>query len=155
MPTAIAHQHARRRAISKLLELHAVTRQSELIQLLRAEGFDATQSSVSRDLKELSAVKLTNGYSLPEHPQIDNETELALVVEFVRDIVPVGANITVITTAVGAAQRVAVTLDRIGWPEIIGTLSGDDTIFVATAGAAQQQRFNGRLRSSLQKVDKG
>ena len=153
MPSAIAQQHARRRAIGELLELHAIHRQSELVQLLRAEGFDATQSSVSRDLKELGAVKLASGYSLPEHRRSDNESELGLIAEFVRDIRSAGANITVITTAVGAAQRVAVTLDRVDWPEVVGTLSGDDTIFVATAGAAQQQRFNARLRDSLAKAN--
>ena len=153
MPTAIAHQSARRRAISKLLELSPVSRQSELVRLLQTEGFDATQSSVSRDLRELGAIKLTNGYSLSEPRRIDNESELGLVVEFVRDVRPAGANITVITTAVGAAQRVAVTLDRMGWPEIVGTLSGDDTIFVATAGLAQQRRLGARLRSTLKEVD--
>ena len=153
MPTAIAHQSARRRAISKLLELNPVSRQSELVRLLQTEGFDATQSSVSRDLRELGAIKLTNGYSLSEPYRIDNESELGLVVEFVRDVRPAGANITVITTAVGAAQRVAVTLDRMGWPEIVGTLSGDDTIFVATAGLAQQRRLGARLRSTLKKGD--
>lgn len=153
MPTAIAHQSARRRAISKLLELSPVSRQSELVRLLQTEGFDATQSSVSRDLRELGAIKLTSGYSLSEPHRIDNESELGLVVEFVRDVQPAGANITVITTAVGAAQRVAVTLDRMGWPEIVGTLSGDDTIFVATAGLAQQRRLGARLRSTLKKGD--
>ena len=153
MPTAIAHQSARRRAISKLLELNPVSRQSELVRLLQTEGFDATQSSVSRDLRELGAIKLTSGYSLPEPHRTDNESELGLVVEFVRDVRPAGANITVITTAVGAAQRVAVTLDRMGWPEIVGTLSGDDTIFVATAGLAQQRRLGARLRSTLKKGD--
>ena len=153
MPTAIAHQSARRRAISKLLELNPVSRQSELVRLLQTEGFDATQSSVSRDLRELGAIKLTSGYSLSEPHRIDNESELGLVVEFVRDVQPAGANITVITTAVGAAQRVAVTLDRMGWPEIVGTLSGDDTIFVATAGLAQQRRLSARLRSTLKKGD--
>ena len=153
MPTAIAHQSARRRAISKLLELSPVSRQSELVRLLQTEGFDATQSSVSRDLRELGAIKLTNGYSLSEPHRIDNESELGLVVEFVRDVRPAGANITVITTAVGAAQRVAVTLDRMGWPEIVGTLSGDDTIFVATAGLAQQRKLGARLRSTLKEGD--
>ena len=153
MPTAIAHQSARRRAISKLLELNPVSRQSELVRLLQTEGFDATQSSVSRDLRELGAIKLTNGYSLSEPHRIDNESEQGLVVEFVRDVRPAGVNITVITTAVGAAQRVAVTLDRMGWPEIVGTLSGDDTIFVATAGLAQQRRLGARLRSTLKEGD--
>ena len=59
----------------------------------------------------------------------------------VRDIRAAGPNLLVVTTAIGAAQRVALTLDRINWPEIVGTLSGDDTIFIATTGAAQLRRL--------------
>jgi transcriptional regulator of arginine metabolism len=58
----------------------------------------------------------------------------------------------VITTAIGAAQRVALTLDRIDWPEIVGTLSGDDTIFIATTGAAPLRRLSSRLRQKLVKA---
>ena len=55
-------------------------------------------------------------------------------------------------TAIGAAQRVAVTLDNSGWPEIVGTVSGDDTIFVATIGASEQRRLRGRLQQHLKKA---
>jgi transcriptional regulator of arginine metabolism len=152
MPTASAQQHDRRRAIARLLERHPVHRQAELVQLLRAEGFNATQSSVSRDLRDLGAAKLKTGYSLPERHRGNNERELRLVAEFVREVRAAGPNLLVINTAVGAAQRVAVTLDRISWPEIVGTLSGDDTIFVATTGAAQQRRLTARLRENLSKA---
>jgi transcriptional regulator of arginine metabolism len=60
--------------------------------------------------------------------------------------------VLVVRTAVGAAQRVAVTLDRINWPEIVGTVSGDDTIFIATASAAQQRRLRSRLRQSFKRI---
>ncbi|MEE8236036.1 MAG: hypothetical protein V3R53_04515, partial [Gammaproteobacteria bacterium] len=60
-----------------------------------------------------------------------------------------GPNLTVIKTAIGAAQRVAVFLDRSGWPEIVGTLSGDDTIFIATRNGQAQRRLRTRLRSSF------
>lgn len=151
MPTAPIHQHERRRVIARLLEQHSINRQSELVELLRAEGFAATQSSVSRDLRDLGAAKLKNGYRLPERRELGNGQALAQVAEFVREIRTAGPHLLVITTAVGAAQRVAVTLDRIEWPEIVGTLSGDDTIFVATAGATQQRRLRARLRELLEK----
>ena len=61
-------------------------------------------------------------------------------------------NLLVIATAVGAAQRVCVTLDRAGWPEVVGTISGDDTIFVATTGAGAQRRLVARLQESLRKA---
>lgn len=154
MPSAIAQQQARRHAIARLLERKTITRQVELVRLLRAEGFNATQSSVSRDLKDLGVAKLTTGYELPPRPkQPDDDAEaLQLVAELVRDLRPAGPHLLVIRTAIGAAQRVAVMLDRIEWPEVVGTLSGDDTIFVATVGAGQRRRLTARLREHLRKA---
>ena len=154
MPTAVAQQQARRRAIAELLERKKITRQVELVRLLRDQGFDATQSSVSRDLKDLGVAKLTTGYELPLSDQGpgDDSQALQLIAEFVRELKPAGPHLLVVATAIGAAQRVAVTLDRVAWPEIVGTLSGDDTIFIATAGAAQQRRVVTRLRKHLGKA---
>ena len=149
MPTAIDQQQGRRQAISDLLALHSIQRQAELVRLLRAQGHDATQSSVSRDLRYLGAAKLRKGYSLPESRIANNEETLELVAEFVRDIRQAGPNLLVITTAIGAAQRVALMLDRISWPEVVGTVSGDDTIFVATTSTASQRRLGARLRDAL------
>jgi transcriptional regulator of arginine metabolism len=154
MPSAILEQNERRRAIARLLEAHVVSRQTELVALLRAEGYLATQSSVSRDLRDLGAAKLKDGYSLPKPVEADTQDEesLSVVAEFVRDIRSAGPNLLVVVTAIGAAQRVAVMLDRLGWPEIVGTVSGDDTIFVATIGANEQRRLRGRLRQHLMKA---
>jgi len=152
MPSATLEQNERRRAISRLLDVHPIQRQAELVDLLRQEGFPATQSSVSRDLRDLGAAKTKNGYSLPKPSEVDNAQALQVVAEFVREIRTAGPNLLVIMTQVGAAQRVAVTLDHIAWPEIVGTLSGDDTIFVATVGSTQQRRLRGRLRQYLKKA---
>jgi transcriptional regulator of arginine metabolism len=154
MPSAIVEQNERRRAIARLLAERVVNRQAELVELLRAEGYPATQSSVSRDLRDLGAAKLHNGYSLPPKPTAaaGDDESLGVIAEFVRDIRSAGPNLLVVITAVGAAQRVAVTLDRTGWPEIVGTLSGDDTIFVATIGLNQQRRLKSRLRQHLKKA---
>ena len=140
-------------AIAKLLRDNEIERQSQLVELLRAEGFAATQSSVSRDLKDMGAVKLKSGYSLPDAADDGNGDSLQQVAEFVGEIRAAGPNLLVLKTSIGAAQRVAVTLDRIAWPEIIGTLSGDDTIFIATASAAQQRRLRARLRQSFKRMD--
>ena len=152
MPSATLEQNERRRAITRLIEAQPIQRQAELVELLRREGFPATQSSVSRDLRDLGAAKTKNGYSLPKPSEVDNAQALQLVAEFVREIRTAGPNLLVIMTQVGAAQRVAVTLDHIAWPEIVGTLSGDDTIFVATVGSTQQRRLRGRLRQYLKKA---
>jgi transcriptional regulator of arginine metabolism len=71
--------------------------------------------------------------------------ELEGVVEFLREILPAGPNLTVIKTAIGAAQRVALALDRSDWPEVIGNIGGDDTVFVATASAASQKILINRI----------
>lgn len=150
MPSATAEQRNERRlAIVKLLRDNAIERQSELVELLRSAGYVATQSSVSRDLKDMGAVKVKNGYSLPEDNATGNGDSLKQVAEFVREIRAAGPNLLVVTTATGAAQRVALTLDRISWPEIVGTLSGDDTVFIATSTAAQQRRLRSRLQQGL------
>jgi transcriptional regulator of arginine metabolism len=97
----------------------------------------------------MGAVKVKNGYSLPEDNATGNGDSLKQVAEFVREIRAAGPNLLVVTTATGAAQRVALTLDRISWPEIVGTLSGDDTVFIATSTAAQQRRLRSRLQQGL------
>jgi transcriptional regulator of arginine metabolism len=153
MPTATAEQqHERRKVILRLLREHPVARQAELVELLRTAGFVATQSSVSRDLKELGAAEFKEGYTLPDESDAGNGAALAQVAALVRDIREAGPNLLVITTAVGGAQRVAFTLDRLAWPEIVGTLSGDDTIFIATSSSAQQRILRGRLRLGLKKA---
>src|SRR5262245_34091136 len=152
MPSATLEQNERRQAIARLLVEHVVNRQSELVELLRAEGYPATQSSVSRDLRDLGAAKLKDGYSLPKPAESADAESLSVVAEFVRHIRSAGPNLLVVITAIGAAQRVAVTLDNSGWPEIVGTVSGDDTIVVATVGANEQRRLRGRLRQHLKKA---
>ena len=73
---------------------------------------------------------------------------------FVTGMAPAGANLTVVKTSTGAAQSVAVALDQAGWSEIVGTISGDDTIFVATAGLRQQQQLMARLGQVFPKANK-
>jgi len=153
MPAATTEQqHERRNVIAKLLREQRIARQSELVAQLRARGLDATQSSVSRDLRELGVAKQGGRYALPAPIADGDGIELSSSAEFVRRIVPAGSNLLVLMTAIGAAQRVALMLDRLQWPEIVGTISGDDTIFIATTSQGNQRRLQRRLRDIL-KVD--
>ena len=137
MPNS-AQEQTHRRALLRELLLHGPARtQNKLVEALAAQGMQATQSSVSRDLRELGAIKTANGYELPDDKE--HADEISSVAEFLRDVTPAGANLTVIRTAVGAAQRVALALDRSQWPEVTGNIGGDDTVFVATASAAAQR----------------
>lgn len=144
MPPNVAQQAARRQAILALLKQHRVSRQGELVRLLAQRGFPATQSSVSRDLRDLGVAKVGERYLAPQNvggPAAD----FGPLAGFIAGWSTAGPHLTVVRTAVGAAQSVAVALDRAGWAELVGTVSGDDTIFVATASARGQQSLLARL----------
>ena len=151
MPIATDSMEKRHKAILAILRSRRVARQSELVRLLKDRGIRVTQSSVSRDLQQLGITKLDAGYQQLEQPDTEADRDAAMVAELVRDIRSAGGNLTVVKTMEGAAQRVALYLDRSGWSEIVGTVSGDDTIFVATRGGGDQRRLLVRLRSLVQR----
>lgn len=142
MPIDNQQQDARRRAIRQLLRTKTVKTQAMLATELHELGHAVTQSSISRDLRELQVIKDPNGYRLI-HDEDEPDGEGSL--DFIKSTHTAGPNLLVIRTAIGAAQRVAFELDRAEWPEIIGTISGDDTIFVATAGNVANRRLLAKL----------
>jgi transcriptional regulator of arginine metabolism len=147
-PMASSSEHtltgARREALRQIITHEDVGRQEDLVRLLARAGHRVTQSSISRDLRELGVAKLGDRYVLPdETPAAPNS--FAAVAGFVRRVQAAGASLTVVRTSAGAAQSVAIVLDRAQWPEVVGTISGDDTIFVATASAAAQRKLLSRL----------
>ncbi len=144
MPNANSHQDERRLAIRELLGKGPVPTQQLLVTELARRGFTATQSSVSRDLREIGAIKTARGYEL-EAGNVTEGPELSAIGEFVRAILPAGPHLLVLRTAIGAAQRVALALDRADWPEIVGNIGGDDTVFVATDSANHQKILAARL----------
>ena len=144
MPTAREDVNERREHLHDLLRSGAVHTQQALVEELKAQGISATQSSVSRDLKELGAIKTREGYALPAAND-DGDEEIASVAELVRQLRPAGPNMLVVLTGAGAAQRVALALDRTGWQDIVGCIGGDDTVFVATPSAGAQKHLTARL----------
>lgn len=133
MATKAHRQHR----IAKLLSDNAVTSQTQLVDLLGAEGIAATQATVSRDLEDLGAIKVRvpggeTVYAIPELPkaQLAPEDHLRRVLgEWAADVVSSG-NLVVVRTPPGSAHVVASALDRAGIPEIVGTVAGDDTLLV-------------------------
>jgi transcriptional regulator of arginine metabolism len=123
--------------------------QGSLVAALTAEGYSATQSSVSRDLRELGAIKTTSGYELLPSASRDDVDQLAAVADLFRSIQPAGPNLLVVRTAIGAAQRVALAFDRSNWPEVIGNIGGDDTVFVATDSGIAQKNLITRIEHSV------
>jgi transcriptional regulator of arginine metabolism len=139
------HLQGRREAILSILRASAVRGQAELTQLLKRRGFAVTQSSVSRDLRELGVLKASGRYLPPSADSAHANGNFGALAQFVRAVKPAGASLTVIRTSTGAAQSVAVAIDKAAWPEVVGTISGDDTIFVATPAPRAQRRLLARL----------
>ncbi len=133
-------KHQRQHRIAQLLETRAVGSQAQLVELLAAEGVEATQTTVSRDLEELGALKVRlpggeTAYVLPELPsrQVAPEDHLRRVLgEWVVEARCSG-NLVVLRTPPGSAHVVGSALDRSGFPGVIGTVAGDDTVLVVTA----------------------
>ena len=144
MPPTSQEQIQRRAAIRELLTREPAATQASLVRALENLGLGATQSSVSRDLRELGAVKTAAGYELPSGPDAGDE-QVAAVADLLRSITPAGSNLLVIRTGIGAAQRVGLALDRSGWPGMVGTIAGDDTVFVATESAHAQKTLISRI----------
>jgi len=137
-------QLERQNAIQKILASGPAGTQQYLVDQLIALGFEATQSSVSRDLKDISAIKTTTGYELRSSSEPADD-EISKVSDLLRELQPAGPNLLVIKTAIGAAQRVALALDRCGWPEIVGNVGGDDTVFTATSTASAQRNLLSKI----------
>ena len=139
-------QGDRRAAILRLLRGSAVRRQGELVGLLKREGFEVTQSSVSRDLRDLGVLKAA-GRDLPPEAGARALDDFGALRPFVRGVGTAGASLTVLRTTTGSAQTVAAAIDNAEWPEVVGTISGDDTLFIATDTAAAQSAVLARLRN--------
>jgi len=123
----------RHSALLEIMRMHRVTSQDGLKDLLLDRGFDVTQATVSRDIRELRLVKVpaadgSSHYTLPEEWENTPPLETLLPALFV------GAegtrNLLVVRTMTGGAQAVALAIDWEEWPEVLGTIAGDDTILI-------------------------
>jgi transcriptional regulator of arginine metabolism len=146
MAAEIHQSVTRRAAILRIIRESTVHNQDELVKVLRKQGFEATQSSVSRDLRELGVAKAGDRYILPADAGSSSPNPFAAVANFVVSVRTAGPSLTVIKTATGTAQSVAVVIDESPWPEVVGTISGDDTIFIATEDGRDQRKLRERLR---------
>ncbi|HKP33631.1 MAG TPA: arginine repressor [Sphingomicrobium sp.] len=143
----------RQHAIAELIGANALSSQEELAERLGALGFAATQATISRDLEQLGAVKVRRGgqlaYALPDTAR-GSGTRLATVFrDWVRVVEPAG-NLVVIKTPPGSAHLVGVALDGSDLPQIVGTICGDDTIFVACRSDVEARALSSKLERELQ-----
>lgn len=129
---------ARLKALRLLLEEETPSTQEELRDKLEHQDFDVTQSTISRDLRRLGAIR-TAGERGQAVYRLPDETEVPLPTTNVGDLIwdiTSNGSLIVINTAAGSAPLVARYLDRSAAPEILGTIAGDDTIFVAPASSS-------------------
>jgi len=145
----------RQRKIKEIIKNSSISTQEELAEALKKTGFEVTQATVSRDIKELRLIKIAGQdfvsvYSLPkEQEMVQNEERLRLMMqEFVIEI-DFSENIVVLKTYPGNAHGVASLLDGSKWPGIIGTLAGDDTILLVIKPKEKVEVILGKLKSLM------
>jgi transcriptional regulator of arginine metabolism len=148
----------RHNAIRDLLGSSLVTNQDELRRKLRRRGFHVTQATLSRDIHELRLSKGPGGYSLPNgkghgisaEAEDDSPPSVAAMIESFGLRVRQAMNQVVVGTVMGGAQPVAAALDFEGWPEVVGTVAGDDTVLVICADVRRASDVESKLRTILE-----
>ena len=138
MPTA----QARRRALVEILEQGDAQSQAEILDALADAGHPTTQPVVSRDLRALGAMKADGRYLLPQEERV---TPLESLATLLRDARAAGSNMVVVVCEPGAASAIARALEAECDLPILGTVAGDDTVFVATASRREGDRVRNRV----------
>jgi transcriptional regulator of arginine metabolism len=135
-----ADRRKRHLKILELISTRAIRTQEELAEALVAEGWEVTQSSVSRDIGALRLVKSDGAHRRSLSGSAVADPDERRIAEGVLTAEPAGNALIVLHTPPGEANRVAVALDRLAWPDIVGTIAGDDTIFLAVKDEPAQRR---------------
>ena len=142
----------RQRAIRDLVEQRPIRTQQELAAALRDRGFRATQATISRDVAELGLVKVardgTQGYAVPprlSEGEASGEDRLRALFRDLPVEIRQAGQLLILRTLPGSAHAIAAALDRARWPEVVGSIAGDDTVFVAFGDAAGLDRARARL----------
>jgi transcriptional regulator of arginine metabolism len=146
----------RHNAIRELVAHSQVTNQDELRRKLRRRGFAVTQATLSRDIRELRFSKGPGGYSMPSGTgagavvEDNSPPSLTEMIEGFGLRVRRAMNQVVLTTVAGGAQPLAASLDREDWPDVVGTVGGDDTVLVICHDIRRAINVESRLRAMLE-----
>jgi transcriptional regulator of arginine metabolism len=135
--------------ILKLIRAKKISTQEELAQELKNQGIATTQVTLSRDLRELRLVKTREGYQEMAPEEIGPQFSI-LAGEFLKDVLR-AQNLVILKTSPGHANSVAVALDGEQWPEIVGTIAGDDTILVIAPDGPTAESVQEKLLELLEK----
>ena len=144
----------RHNTIRDLLTKASVQNQDDLRRLLAKTGIHVTQATLSRDIRELKLVKGPDGYALPFNgagnaDDDDNEPELAGVLQNFGLEVVQAQNLLVFLTTTGGAQPIAAGIDYEEWPEVVGTIAGDNTVLIVCPDNRKAAALKARLDSYL------
>lgn len=141
-----ADRRKRHLKILELISTRAIRTQEELAETLATEGWDVTQSSVSRDIAALRLIKVDGAYRRPTTVATSVNPDERRIADGVLIVESAGDALIVLHTPPGEANRVAVAIDRLAWHDVVGTLAGDDTIFLAVKDVDAQRRVLGEVR---------
>jgi transcriptional regulator of arginine metabolism len=138
---------ARQGRILEIVRKRLVRSQEELSSLLKREGAEVTQSTLSRDIRELGLVKVRGRYQVSGELHSSPPEEI-LRRAFEQFVIRTGVsgNIVMIRTSPGNAHSIGVVLDAAEWPEVLGTVAGDDTVFVLLRNSQSGRKVLGRIR---------
>ncbi len=139
----------RLRRLLELVTTRELHTQEEVAVALDAEGWAVTQSSVSRDIAALHLTKVDGVYRRPERHHAALSAHGQTIADSVLRCAAAGDALVVLHTPPGEAGRVGLAIDRLAWAEVVGTIAGDDTIFVAVRDAAAQRRLLAALDKLL------
>ena len=142
----------RQAQILRLIRSQPIRTQEDLSSALGKGGIDVTQVTLSRDIRELGLVKGSQGYQeaaqpAPPAPESANALKWAAA-EYIKEI-RTAQNLVIIRTLRGTTAPVADALDHENWPEVVGTIAGEDTVFVAAPDARRAQRVREKLLALL------
>src|SRR5262245_35544154 len=140
----------RHKAIVDLVRNREIASQEELLESLLARKIDVSQSTLSRDIQELGLAKSGGVYTVmgAEPPRSSDENIRRTLLEYLTDVA-VAQNLVVLKTGPGHASTVSRAIDEASWSEIVGSLAGDDTIFVAAHSTKDSRRVADRIREFL------
>lgn len=140
--------------IREIITNNEVETQDELVEALRSAGYNVTQATVSRDIKELHLIKvpLNDGrykYSMPSEQKFNplHKLRRALSDHFVH--IDSSENLVVMKSSPGTANTIGALIDHIEWPEVMGTICGDDTILIICKTKGQGQKVVDQILSNL------
>ncbi len=130
----------RQAAVLEIVRRERMTTQQDLVRALERRGLPATQASVSRDVAELGLVKVAGAYraALPDAASPAPELPIRA---WARRAIAAGSNLVVVHCDTGTASKVALALDQQRLPQVVGTLAGDDTVFVAVPSRTAGRRL--------------